>query len=228
MKSVAYRITLFPSVITPLTEELIMRYITILGDLKYLPSVNRGVTVKMTGPDKFSTENIYTLDLRNSDNGVSVSVTAERIDFVSDGNIDLDSFSGVAFTLIAIMYSMNPSGYNRLAAGAVFNEEYSWNDLEKIIGNSTMLPFGPQNVEWSERAALRKDFKPNGSESVILYNDVTSIYVNRRDDGLYDYKNELDVNTAIPQPVDLVNRFRTEFFTMALRLINDKTIVSNE
>ena len=226
MKPIAKRITLFPSDAKPLTEESLMDYIRAFGDLKYIPFVNRGIAIAMGNPGDTNPipREIFTVDLRNKDNSITISISAERIDIISSAQDDFSKFLETSELIFRILDSIHSSGYNRIATGAEFLHAYSREEINKMMEGSTKIPFNQEVVEWSERSASRKSFSPDNSDVTLLYNDVTTIYINISEDNSdsYKFKTEYDINTYIPQNKEIISCYKKDFLNMAINLINRK------
>lgn len=206
------RATLFVSGLQNFTEDVLSKYISEFSNLGLLPSVNKGLGIKIT-PNGIEPEDVISLDLKKLDETLKVTFGPDRIDIVStQTNETWDSFCK---TIIEISSIVNKIGmkYNRLALCA--NISYVLDNGQvnlayaKLTKNTDEYP-----VEWQIRKVIRKKLENVKEDVWINY-----VYTLSRNDIIVNNSSmadklilDLDFNTLVGTPIEQIAGIQDSFW----------------
>lgn len=206
------RATLFVSGLQNFTEDVLSKYISEFSNLGLLPSVNKGLGIKIT-PNGIEPEDVISLDLKKLDETLKVTFGPDRIDIVStQTNETWDSFCK---TIIEISSIVNKIGmkYNRLALCA--NISYVLDNGQvnlayaKLTKNTDEYP-----VEWQIRKVIRKKLENVKEDVWINY-----VYTLSRNDIIVNNSSmadklilDLDFNTLVGTSIEKIANIQDSFW----------------
>ena len=207
------RATLF--VVPPIeaiTEDNLQKYISAFSDLKLLPSVNKGLALKIT-PQGVIQETVISIEMKLIDDSFKVTTGPDRFDiFSNQKEQDLKSFLEKLHKTINAIKQVYTGPITRLALCSTFLFNMDLKALQnsyiKITQNKDEYP-----VEWQLRKVLRSEL---GADSEITINNVSTISRNivqietkaPADVVILD----VDINTLVGTDVNLIKNLESDFW----------------
>lgn len=199
-------------------ESILSKYISEFAQLSLLPSVNKGLGIKIT-PNGIEPEEVISLDLKKMDETLKVSFGPNRVDIVST-KVD-DSWESFNSTILKISSILRNERliFNRLALCA--NVSFS---LDSGIGEQAYGFLTNNNeehpVEWQIRKVIRNKFNDS-----ILVNNVYTLSRNAvvvNDTDLSDKVIlDLDFNTLSGTSIELIETIRDSYWEATSAMIDD-------
>lgn len=217
------RATLFVEKPFNITEEVLPLYASEFAKMGLLPSVNKGVGVKIT-PAGLVTENILSLDLKRLDETLKVNFGPDRVDFESSSpNETWQSFHDVVVKLEEILTQQLNHRIVRLAlCGLVL---YKMTDEQLAMAYSKLTKSeGEQPVEWMFRKVLRSVLERSDKKVYQEVNNVYALTNNTAAVGVKDDKGvllDMDVNTMHGASAETIATIQELFWQDAIRVIEE-------
>lgn len=199
-----------------INEQTLPQFVEIFSKLGLLPSVNKGLGLKIT-PQGVIQENVISLDMKYLDDTFKVSIGPNRFDIVCTKKAESisDFLRKVDNVTIAISKSY-PEPFTRLAlcSTVVFNMEAPLLDnvYEKVTNNHDEQP-----VEWQIRKVLRSKIESDAKPLVInnvytLSRNITQIGAESPIDRIML---DMDINTIVENNIDVIKQQQSEFWNVA-------------
>jgi len=210
------RSTVFFSSPLNFTEELLPKYISEFSSLGLLPTVNKGLGIKLSSKG-IEPEEVISLDLKKLDETLKVSFGPDRVDVVST-KIDetWDKFCEVTLQISDVLLKLGKN-FNRLALCASvkfrLNDGLGESAYSNLIGKSEEKP-----VEWQIRKVNRYSLQVSEDTKAVV-NDVQTISRNNiivNDEDLKDVIIlDLDLNTLVGTESEVIQSIRKPFWHAA-------------
>ena len=210
------RSTVFLSSPLNFTEELLPKYISEFSSLGLLPTVNKGLGIKLSSKG-IEPEEVISLDLKKLDETLRVSFGPDRVDVVST-NIDetWDKFCEMTIQISDVLLKLGKN-FNRLALCASvkfrLNDGLGESAYSNLIGKSEENP-----VEWQIRKVNRYSLQASEDTKAVV-NDVQTISRNNiivNDEDLKDVIIlDLDLNTLVGTESEVIQSIRKPFWHAA-------------
>ena len=208
------RSTVFLSSPLNFTEELLAKYISEFSSLNLLPTVNKGLGIKLS-PKGFEPEEVISLDLKLLDETLRVSFGPDRVDVVSTkADETWDKFRDITIKILDVLSNLGKE-FNRLALCASvkfrLNDGLGESVYSHLIGKSVENP-----VEWQIRKVNRYSLLT--SEKTVV-NDVQTISRNKVIVNGEDLKDviilDFDLNTLVGTESEVIRSIRSSFWNAA-------------
>lgn len=214
------RSTFFLSSPLNFTEELLPKYISEFSNLKLLPTVNKGLGIKLS-PQGIEPEEVISLDLKLLDETLRVSFGPDRVDVVSTkADETWDHFRDITIQILDVLSNLGKE-FNRLALCA--SVKFRLNDGQgesvyfHLIGNSEENP-----VEWQIRKVNRYSLQTSEETNAVV-NDVQTISRNNVRVNGEDLKDviilDFDLNTLVGTEREVIQSIRNLFWNAASKQI---------
>lgn len=210
------RSTVFLSSPLNFTEELLSKYISEFSSLGLLPTVNKGLGIKLSSKG-IEPEEVISLDLKKLDETLRVSFGPDRVDVVST-KIDetWDKFCEITLQISDVLLKLGKN-FNRLALCASvkfrLNDGLGESAYSNLIGKSEEKP-----VEWQIRKVNRYSLQASEDTKAVV-NDVQTISRNNiivNDEDLKDVIIlDLDLNTLVGTESEVIQSIRKPFWHAA-------------
>ena len=210
------RSTVFLSSPLNFTEELLSKYISEFSSLGLLPTVNKGLGIKLSSKG-IEPEEVISLDLKKLDETLKVSFGPDRVDVVST-KIDetWDKFCEITLQISDVLLKLGKN-FNRLALCASvkfrLNDGLGESAYSNLIGKSEEKP-----VEWQIRKVNRYSLQASEDTKAVV-NDVQTISRNNiivNDEDLKDVIIlDLDLNTLVGTESEVIQSIRKPFWHAA-------------
>lgn len=228
------RATLF--VVPPLeaiTENNLQNYISAFAELKLLPSVNKGLALKIT-PQGVVQETVVSIEMKLIDDSFKVTTGPDRFDvFSNQKEQDINSFLEKLHKTIDAIKKVYSGPITRLALCSTFlfnmDSKLLRDSYRKITKNEDEYP-----VEWQLRKVLRSEL---GEDNKITVNNVSTI---SRNIAQIETKApadvvilDVDINTLVGTDVNLIKNLEKDFWQYAADKIQKEqeyylTLLANE
>lgn len=198
-------------------ESILSKYISEFSQLNLLPSVNKGLGIKIT-PNGIEPEEVISLDLKKMDETLKVSFGPNRVDIVSTKVDDCWESFNATILRISLILRNERLVFNRLALCA--NVSFSLDpgvgeQAYRILTNNDDHP-----VEWQIRKVIRTKFNDS-----ILVNNVYTLSRNAvvvNDTDLSDKLIlDLDFNTLSGTSVELIEAIQNSYWESTSTMIDD-------
>lgn len=198
-------------------ESILSKYISEFSQLNLLPSVNKGLGIKIT-PNGIEPEEVISLDLKKMDETLKVSFGPNRVDIVSTKVDDCWESFNATILRISLILRNERLVFNRLALCA--NVSFSLDpgvgeQAYRILTNNDDHP-----VEWQIRKVIRTKFNDS-----ILVNNVYTLSRNAvvvNDTDLSDKLIlDLDFNTLSGTSVELIEAIQDSYWESTSAMIDD-------
>lgn len=199
-------------------ESILSKYISEFSQLSLLPSVNKGLGIKIT-PNGIEPEEVISLDLKKMDETLKVSFGPNRVDIVSTKVDDCwESFNSTILKISSILRNERLI-FNRLALCANVSFSLDSGAGEQAYGfltnNNEEHP-----VEWQIRKVIRNKFNDS-----ILVNNVYTLSRNAvvvNDTDLSDKVIlDLDFNTLSGTSIELIETIQDSYWEATSAMIDD-------
>lgn len=217
------RVTLFTNVPMVYNDQTLPHYIQATAELKLIPSLNKGLGVKI-GPDGSVTpEQMISLDLKNLEDSFKITLGPDRFDIISTlNNEDLDTFVSKAHNARNILNKIYNSGYNRIALGSTILFYATPEQMDKLYNKLVQTEEEEQPVEWSVRKVIRTKI---GEERDVL--TINNVYTISRRIVFEDGSNadavvlEHDINTLAGSDIAAISSLLENFMLKATETISE-------
>ena len=217
------RATLFVEKPFNITEEVLPLYASEFAKMGLLPSVNKGVGVKIT-PTGLVTEDILSLDLKRLDETLKVNFGPDRVDFESSSPEETwPSFHDVVVKLEDILTKTLKHRIVRLAlCGLVF---YKMTDEQLAMAYEKLAKSdGERPVEWVFRKVLRSELESEDKKVRQVVNNVYALTSNTAALGMKEDKGvllDMDVNTLHGASAENIATIQELFWRNAAQVIEE-------
>ena len=210
------RSTVFLSSPLNFTEELLPKYISEFSSLGLLPTVNKGLGIKLS-PKGIEPEEVISLDLKKLDETLRVSFGPDRVDVVST-KVDetWDKFCEITIQISDVLLKLGKN-FNRLALCA--SVKFRLNDGQGESAYSNLIGKSEENpVEWQIRKVNRYSLQASEDTKAVI-NDVQTISRNNVTVNDEDLKDviilDLDLNTLVGTESEVIQSIRKPFWHAA-------------
>lgn len=215
-KFINRRATLFVSGQLNLTANVLPKYISEFAGMNLLPSINKGLGIKIT-PKGIEPEEVISLDLKKLDETIKVSFGPDRVDIVSTKEEETwDSFRTLVLNISNLLETKMSLILNRFAlCGAIL---YT---LDKDSKNSVYSTFvknsDAEPVEWSIRNVKRSIIQTPEKDSWALVNHVNTLTKNEtiNDQTGDNIVLDIDINTVVGSDINSLRKLQELFWLMA-------------
>lgn len=210
------RATLFVGTPISIDEHTLPQFVEAFSGLGLLPSVNKGLGLKIT-PQGVIQENVISLDMKYLDDTLKVSIGPNRFDIVSTEKTEtMDAFLRKIESIITAISKAYSEPFTRLAlcSTVFFNIEASLLDkvYEKVVNIQGEYP-----VEWQIRKVLRSKIE-NDNKSLTV-NNVYTLSRNIMQIGTEVPADrillDMDINTIIGNDLDTLKQQQSKFWGVA-------------
>lgn len=150
------RATLFVNTPMIYNDQTLPDYIQSVAELKLIPSLNKGLGVKIAPDGSVIPEQMISLDLKNIEDSFKVTLGIDRFDIVSSLNDNsLDCFLQKVKEVINALNKIYSGKYNRLALGSVCIFYTTPEKMNLLYNKMVNTESEEQPVEWSIRKVIR-------------------------------------------------------------------------
>lgn len=218
-----YRATLF--VVPPLeaiTEKNLSNYVNAFAGLNLLPSINKGLALKLT-PQGAIQESVVSIEMKLLDDSFKVTTGPDRFDIISiQKGQTLEEFLKLLTKVIEAIKKIYSGPIVRIAlcSGCTFAVNSTL--LEKAYGKITKN-IDEQPVEWQVRKVLRNDLVEGNNKLTI--NNVYTISRNiiQIDQGMPSdcIILDMDINTLVGSDLNSIKALENVFWESAAKVIKD-------
>lgn len=193
------RATLFITNIIEFSVDNLPEFISAFNSMGLLPSVNKGIGIKIT-PSGVEPEDVISLDLKYLDDSLKVSFGPNRVDIVSTKTSEtwemfLDIVKNISQTICKIV----ETSYARLALCASIRYLMENEEVEKVY-SKVIKPSDERPVEWQFKRVLRIPLESPEKDTHIVINKVFNIARNQAVVNGEDISNliilDADINTV--------------------------------
>ena len=137
-------------------DQTLPDYIQSVAELKLIPSLNKGLGVKIAPDGSVIPEQMISLDLKNIEDSFKVTLGIDRFDIVSSLNDNsLDCFLQKVKEVINALTKIYSGKYNRLALGSVCVFYITPEKMNLLYNKMVNTESEEQPVEWSIRKVIR-------------------------------------------------------------------------
>ena len=214
------RITLFPNDAHPLSEEALIDYVSPMGEIDFLPKVNKGVTIRIDPSGNVDKIDAWTIEFNHSENLFKVTVDVDRVVIESESAIEWRSMLEKVYPIIEIVVKNNPEGLSRIAVGATAIGSASLEELRDFINIS--------NEEIQDKSAREKIVRfvrvcclpDDNGEELLKYNDVHTYKVIWQKDE-FNYINDYDINTSADTDAEVVTSSLNRFLSDVIERLSE-------
>lgn len=215
------RATLF--VVPPLeaiTEKNLPNYVNAFAGLSLLPSINKGLALKLT-PQGVIQESIVSVEMKLLDDSFKVTTGPDRFDIISiQKDQTLQEFLDLLAKVIDAVGKIYTGPIIRLALCSGFAFTVSPTSLEEAYGK-IIKNVNEEPVEWQVRKVLRDELK-EGDKKLII-NNVYTISRNIIQMG-QDVPSDciildMDINTLVGSDPNLIKTLENTFWESASQVI---------
>ena len=150
------RATLFVNTPMIYNDQTLPDYIQSVAELKLIPSLNKGLGVKIAPDGSVIPEQMISLDLKNIEDSFKVTLGIDRFDIVSSLNDNsLDCFLQKVKEVINALNKIYSGKYNRLALGSVCIFYITPEKMNLLYNKMVNTESEELPVEWSIRKVIR-------------------------------------------------------------------------
>lgn len=207
------RYTLFFNRPEALSSDRMLEFITPLIKLGFLPQVHKGMEISVEGNgESIKSENIWSIDfIKQDSNGLTVSVTRDRVDIKYDSDEGWESFKEMVLPILSIVIPLAKYGFSRLAIGYEITEIAS---KDEAIEAKWLTNEEAERPELREKIDQKVDYLllglPDGNDP-LPYNYVLKKTLNI-DQEHFTFKTEYDINTILSIPSEIISNNLNIFF----------------
>lgn len=221
------RVTLFTSIPMVYNEQTIHDYIQKLSSLKLIPSLNKGLGLKVGSDGSVIPEQMISLDFKNLEDTFKVTLGPDRFDIISALEDEkLEDFLLKTDNVKKSLSAIYTNEYNRIALGLIAFIPASSEIMDEVYKKLFNLNKEECPVEWSIRRVIRSKINNDKHEITInnVYTFSRKIIIDQGQsiDGLVL---ECDINTLVGTlPNDIVilyNQFMKEASTTIEKSLKD-------
>ena len=214
------RSTVFLSSPLNFTEELLPKYISEFSSLGLLPTINKGIGIKLSSKG-IEPEEVISLDLKKLDETLRVSFGPDRVDVVST-KVDetWEKFCEITIQISDVLLKLGKN-FNRLALCA--SVKFRLNDGQGESAYSNLIGKSEENpVEWQIRKVNRYSLQTSEETNAVV-NDVQTISRNKVIVNGEELKDviilDFDLNTLVGTESEVIRSIRNPFWNAASKQI---------
>ena len=217
------RATLFLNTPMIYNDQTLPDYIQSVAELKLIPSLNKGLGVKIAPDGSVIPEQMISLDLKNIEDSFKVTLGIDRFDIVSSLNDNsLDCFLQKVKEVINALNKIYSGKYNRLALGSVCIFYITPEKMNLLYNKMVNTESEEQPVEWSIRKVIRTTIENEKYKLVI-----NNVYTISRRIVIEDGSNtdsivlEHDINTLVGSDLSAIADLSDLFIQKASETISE-------
>lgn len=217
------RVTLFLNTPMIYNDQTLPDYIQSVAELKLIPSLNKGLGVKIAPDGSVIPEQMISLDLKNIEDSFKVTLGIDRFDIVSSLNDNsLDCFLQKVKEVINALNKIYSGKYNRLALGSVCIFYITPEKMNLLYNKMVNTESEEQPVEWSIRKVIRTTIENEKYKLVI-----NNVYTISRRIVIEDGSNtdsivlEHDINTLVGSDLSAIADLSDLFIQKASETISE-------
>lgn len=217
------RATLFINTPMIYNDQTLPDYIQSVAELKLIPSLNKGLGVKIAPDGSVIPEQMISLDLKNIEDSFKVTLGIDRFDIVSSLNDNsLDCFLQKVKEVINALTKIYSGKYNRLALGSVCVFYITPEKMNLLYNKMVNTESEEQPVEWSIRKVIRTTIENEKYKLVI-----NNVYTISRRIVIEDGSNtdsivlEHDINTLVGSDLSAIADLSDLFIQKASETISE-------
>lgn len=217
------RATLFINTPMIYNDQTLPDYIQSVAELKLIPSLNKGLGVKIAPDGSVIPEQMISLDLKNIEDSFKVTLGIDRFDIVSSLNDNsLDCFLQKVKEVINALNKIYSGKYNRLALGSVCVFYITPEKMNLLYNKMVNTESEEQPVEWSIRKVIRTAIENEKYRLVI-----NNVYTISRRIVIEDGSNtdsivlEHDINTLVGSDLSAIADLSDLFIQKASETISE-------
>ncbi len=204
-------------------DQTLPDYIQSVAELKLIPSLNKGLGVKIAPDGSVIPEQMISLDLKNIEDSFKVTLGIDRFDIVSSLNDNsLDCFLQKVKEVINALTKIYSGKYNRLALGSVCVFYITPEKMNLLYNKMVNTESEEQPVEWSIRKVIRTAIENEKYRLVI-----NNVYTISRRIVIEDGSNtdsivlEHDINTLVGSDLSAIADLSDLFIQKASETISE-------
>lgn len=217
------RATLFINTPMIYNDKTLPDYIQSVAELKLIPSLNKGLGVKIAPDGSVIPEQMISLDLKNIEDSFKVTLGIDRFDIVSSLNDNsLNCFLEKVKEVINALTKIYSGKYNRLALGSVCVFYITPEKMNLLYNKMVNTESEEQPVEWSIRKVIRTAIENEKYRLVI-----NNVYTISRRIVVEDGSNtdsivlEHDINTLVGSDLSAIADLSDLFIKKASETISE-------
>lgn len=217
------RATLFLNTPMIYNDQTLPDYIQSVAELKLIPSLNKGLGVKIAPDGSVIPEQMISLDLKNIEDSFKVTLGIDRFDIVSSLNDNsLDCFLQKVKEVINALNKIYSGKYNRLALGSVCIFYITPEKMNLLYNKMVNTESEELPVEWSIRKVIRTAIENEKYRLVI-----NNVYTISRRIVIEDGSNtdsivlEHDINTLVGSDLSAIADLSDLFIQKASETISE-------
>ena len=217
------RATLFLNTPMIYNDQTLPDYIQSVAELKLIPSLNKGLGVKIAPDGSVISEQQLSLDLKNIEDSFKVTLGIDRFDIVSSLNDNsLDCFLQKVKEVINALNKIYSGKYNRLALGSVCIFYITPEKMNLLYNKMVNTESEELPVEWSIRKVIRTAIENEKYRLVI-----NNVYTISRRIVIEDGSNtdsivlEHDINTLVGSDLSAIADLSDLFIQKASETISE-------
>ena len=217
------RATLFLNTPMIYNDQTLPDYIQSVAELKLIPSLNKGLGVKIAPDGSVIPEQMISLDLKNIEDSFKVTLGIDRFDIVSSLNDNsLDCFLQKVKEVINALNKIYSGKYNRLALGSVCIFYITPEKMNLLYNKMVNTESEELPVEWSIRKVIRTTIENEKYKLVI-----NNVYTISRRIVIEDGSNtdsivlEHDINTLVGSDLSAIADLSDLFIQKASETISE-------
>lgn len=204
-------------------DQTLPDYIQSVAELKLIPSLNKGLGVKIAPDGSVIPEQMISLDLKNIEDSFKVTLGIDRFDIVSSLNDNsLDCFLQKVKEVINALNKIYSGKYNRLALGSVCIFYITPEKMNLLYNKMVNTESEELPVEWSIRKVIRTAIENEKYRLVI-----NNVYTISRRIVIEDGSNtdsivlEHDINTLVGSDLSAIADLSDLFIQKASETISE-------
>lgn len=217
------RATLFVNTPMIYNDQTLPDYIQSVSELKLIPSLNKGLGVKIAPDGSVIPEQMISLDLKNIEDSFKVTLGIDRFDIISSLNDNsLDCFLQKVKEVINALNKIYSGKYNRLALGSVCIFYITPEKMNLLYNKMVNTESEELPVEWSIRKVIRTAIENEKYRLVI-----NNVYTISRRIVIEDGSNtdsivlEHDINTLVGSDLSAIADLSDLFIQKASETISE-------
>lgn len=210
------RATLFVGAPIKVTSDNIPIFITTFSKMGLLPSVNRGVGIKVT-PKGIEQEDVISLDMKYLDETVKVSIGPDRIDIVSKKvDENWDTFREFVLKIAKETRTTFNKDIIRYAQCASVRLKLDNNHAQAAYGKLFKSAVDDLPIEWQLRKVIRTKLTSKDGNNELSVNQVYNL---SRNNAIVNGENlsniitlDMDMNSTVGSDINSLNLLQELFF----------------
>ena len=202
-------------------EQQVFEYTKAFSTMKLLPSINKGMSLKIT-PQGIVQEPVNTFEMKNIDDSFKITSGPDRIEIISSKKDEsMGDFLVLVNQATSILQGLIKAPIVRLA---LFDSEAYFFDIAQIDKAYGLFVNGSEEkpIEWQMQKVLRGHLS---EDNTIVINKVYTVSRNRIGKNGSPAKDAIllsaEVNTPLGINVDVLKKSISIFWTKAADIINE-------